>query len=91
MLPKLVRKADFDGPIDIFGSAGMGERMDFLNCPVCQARYLVPDAEDGNGWVCRSCGSDLHLVAMNVPGKRDEVADALHAAPVDLEKRESAA
>jgi hypothetical protein len=60
----------------------------FLTAPYVK-RYLVPDAEDGNGWVCRGCGSDLHLVALNVPGKRDEVAEALHAAPVDLEKRES--
>jgi hypothetical protein len=55
--------------------------MDFLECPSCEARYLVPDDEGGNAWNCWRCGDEIRLVAWHMPGDAEELSQALNAAP----------
>lgn len=62
--------------------------MDFLECPDCRERYVVADDEGSEAWICSRCGADLRLVAWHMPGRQEELVDALHAAPTRPEKRE---
>jgi hypothetical protein len=53
--------------------------MDFLECPNCQERHIAQDAGGGDGWVCRDCAVELHIVARELSGSKAQVAEALHA------------
>ncbi len=53
--------------------------MDLLDCPHCSKRFVVRNAGDGTGWICRSCHEELRLVARGLPGDLRRLSKALHA------------
>lgn len=53
--------------------------MDLLDCPCCSKRFVVRDAGEGSGWICRGCQTELRLLARSLPGDLRRLSEMLHA------------
>jgi hypothetical protein len=59
--------------------------LDLLECAVCDRRFLVPHAAEGQAWACPGGDHELKLVVRGLPGTPTQIEAALNAVRLDAE------